>query len=66
MSTALIITDKKTNNIVHTIVCKDEDSINKYIMKDDPKLNYQIVPNWSFDNEDTWVRHITPTKAISS
>lgn len=46
-NTALILTDKKTNNIVHIIVCKDEDSISKYIMKDDPKINYQIVPNWN-------------------
>jgi hypothetical protein len=44
---ALILTDKKTNNIVHVIVCKDEDSTSKYIMKDDPKINYQIVPNWN-------------------
>ena len=46
-NTALILTDKKSNNIVHIIVCKDEDSISKYIMKDDPKINYQIVPNWN-------------------
>jgi hypothetical protein len=44
--TALILTDKKTDRIVHIIVCKDEDSISRYIMKDDPKLNYQTVPNW--------------------
>ena len=46
-TTALILTDKKTNDIVHIIVCKDEHEIDKYIMKDDPKLNYQIVPNWN-------------------
>ena len=46
-NTALILTDKKTNNIVHIIFCKDEGEISKYIMKDDPKINYQIVPNWN-------------------
>ena len=44
--TALVMRDKKTNRIIHTIVGKNEKEIWKYIMKNDPKLDYQIIPDW--------------------
>jgi hypothetical protein len=44
--TALVLRDKKSKRIIHLIVGKDEKEIWKYIMNDDPKLEYQIVPDW--------------------
>lgn len=56
MKSALILTDKNSSRVIHVIVEKAE-NLQKYIMKDDPKLNYQIVPNWDIVKEA--VKHIT-------
>jgi hypothetical protein len=44
--TALVFRDKKSKAIIHIIVCENEQDTSRFIMKDDLKLDYQIIPNW--------------------
>ena len=44
--TALVFRDKISKAIIHIIVCENEQDTSRYILKDDPKLDYQIIPNW--------------------
>ena len=55
MNSALILIDKKTSRVIHVIIEKLE-NLQKYIMKDDPKLNYTIIPDWDIVKEA--VKHL--------
>ena len=47
MTTALVMKDKVSQGIFHVIVCKDETTAKKMI-DTNPKIEYNIVPNWDF------------------
>jgi hypothetical protein len=59
-TTALVLRDKTSMRIIHTIVCENEQDTSKYILKDDPKLDYQIIPDWESVCEA--VNHYKKTK----
>jgi hypothetical protein len=59
-TTALVLRDKTSMRIIHIIVCENEQDTSKYILKDDPKLDYQIIPDWESVCEA--VNHYKKTK----
>jgi hypothetical protein len=58
--TALVLRDKNSKRIIHIIVCENEQDTSRYILKDDPKLDYQIIPDW--DSVCEAVSHHKKTK----
>lgn len=43
---AVILTDKKNSNRIFHVMVGEENNIQKYIKRNDPQINYTIVPNW--------------------
>ena len=63
MKTALVMTDKLSQDVFHVMVCKDEQTAKQYI-DNNPKIDYKVIPNWDFVceavhryNQETYYMH---------
>ena len=48
MTTALVMTDKKSKDVFHVMVCKNEETARGYIDKKAKNIDYKVISDWDF------------------